>query len=1847
MEQRSNGLLTVKRGQDGKIVTKDGQPVVVAGSGKALDVVQAQQMASKLGYDFEPPKPNHRGFFDSIGHFLNQEIIHPVYRDVVKPTISTAMKGLNAVNAATAQSRILNTAGLSTQDAQRLVTDTEAQANDMRIKGYDPTSIWSRLAYEASGKAIADDSKVVDKYGQDAVNKVDAYLQDPDAVRSQIYNDPNSYQKGPDGKSELTKSALDRLNWYNSDQVREIAGGLTAAGATIGNEVTNAIGVNPVKHPHWYAITNAASNLAAAFLVDPLLVGSKIYKSAKAAKVGATFDSNLLASRLDPSLKGIRYAALRRNTQNFLDLTHQWAAAARANDTATAARLDGELASRYREWNPLRDEVLGRARRVIDQDGQAVIDLTDSNPIYTLGDFADYLASSHAATRIMTGKAAAQSAYMPGAISDRGFRLIKGKMAGWLNARATLRSENAESAVSFRAEHDPAFRQDWIDEGLLQDLQPEADDAVDGVTGSVISSKSGNVAQDLRLAIDYLAVHADQADVANETEKSLNGLLAKFNDMWGKSVTTDDTGNLVFREGTSSEEIDQISQDIDHAQELLTEAHANAADAAAGAKAAESRIYPPEKALSKLPASQRRKYGLTPKGVGRVSYNLRRNGSYTGNRRFWGWASPTAVAARSRLGAQRLTHLLPRNTVFNIAAVDTADKVYDYMLQYGDRSSASAMRTAFLLGDGGTRKSIIDGMIDQTAEAAGLGKTKAGQLLLETERAKVQQYSTAGNNLMDSNQPVAMAPGQVRQTWQLSDFRQLQHAASKVGLWEATMGRAMTAYQLDTMMGVLKMGWLLRYATVTRNQLEGWMNVALRGQLGDALKVKAAASIRNSEAWGRGFGLEASEKYMELRGKGLDLDQQIARLKGAKGVSKLRAERDLITRQMKLLENDPKVVYDLGGEKLADLQAKAASGDLLAKDELKKLTDQMRDIKNASLLTGKQLGRSAFSDRISRFYPLAKAGQAYRAIYGRDMTEGVLSALETIGSQELAEFMENYTRQVMSGTLGLEQAAKESKEVAENGFGPSYVRRIREAYSRETKGAQSVSWNPIEVHSLKDVDKLANALAMRVNESPDIARAALDVIQNGAPVSGVVDAVDRLDTVKRHLMGWGDRFWPTGGGNAVRTADEDEIAVGKLQHAREIVADYRALLTGRDGEVNPDLAQYIRDVGLAPTEDWLAKNLTMDQLPERVVAPEVTALANGGTKGLINSMLDLAGAGYGWLVERPLQRTTTSPVFLANYANARYGLNADVEAMVEQGISREAAESLAKEVAVRNAWIKTETTVDDPGQKSQFDIVARNIFPFSRAMQAMIRRWGSLFWKDPIAAHKLQLAYEGAVQSGLIYNNDYGEPTFVYPTSGVFGLIMQEVSKLPGPLHGIAKFPIASDMTGGVLMSVPGAENPLRLSASPFVMLPLRELKGLLPGNDQIMFDEIDSAINGPVGVGETFSQFEPTVAKHFYRAMNPDERSAAFASATAGAIANLAAAGMIPPPDASEAVQQQFINDLQTQVRSQLFLRAIFGFAVPAAPSNPTDAVNGTGADFAFQLQGIKSLDSEYKKILSDTSGDLGRANAIWTAMHPDKVVYDMEGAIKSAKLAASAYETPQSESTTSHADIPDTEATLKWMTENRDFINKYGSVAAYFLPEAASNEPFNDQAYKLQQLLGLRQKKTPTEFLTGVQVRNAQSVYYPVVDQVTAEIDQLRQAGQTHLAADLNDKLDVWKKNFKAHNPAFGADLATFSSYPSGAQGQLADLRQMVENKEVPNGWGPTVALLVKNYEGYEEFYDQHRGSDNQDTALRQAALNMLNQWAQQHIPAGSGLQDLWNGVFHELDNSIVDLTDNGEGQ
>jgi hypothetical protein len=1175
---------------------------------------------------------------------------------------------------------------------------------DMQAQGYDPNSLWSTVAFQSSGRAHTDLSGLIDQYGLDKVDEGLKFLKDPATYRQSVEHDSTNYAKDANGQTVLTAEGRAKVKYLGSEDFVSMVRRINAHQATVGNDFANALGIDPVHDATTYQLTAAASNLVASFVIDPTIAGLGAVKALKTWQVGLDTlgDADTAAAIL--TRKGLFAKNVQRGWQRAINYGSAMRDAHAAGDEVKLAQLTAQFNAELPALSPLMPDFVGKNALVgwrNPTEAELAKGITKSQPvlgetggIQTLDQAAAFIRNNWGLSLLRSGRASTQSSLMPGAVSAFGYRKLKGAVSGLMTARSAKRADAAYSEVISRAEADPMLAEKLIDEGALLRLPAEADDAIVLHSDNLLAYKPVGSASDalgnlMGLMREGSPAIAERAALTDELDSLEQRLQSAMSD---KATAPEQLSDLHDAITTGRQLVELTDQglapklaQIKSAQAALRKAEESINTSEAnGAKALDNGAQFKSGGTGELASAQRGQFELTFAGKGDVIRNLRKSGDPLADASKFGYFSPTAVASRARLAAVRLSTLLPRNTVVDINDSRAGDTIYKMAMTYLDRGNAQALRAAWNFGGPGERKAIVHGLIDQVGHAAGLGKTTAGKAILDRTKVADEAYSVAGSDLKLNGEPMALFEGQTRAKWTLPSFQAIQQASAKIGLWESTLGRAMTKSQTDKLMAQWKMGALFKPSTVTRNQLEGWLRTILEGRAGDAIKARALATARNKELWARGHGQADLDAYVKARGEAEGLaamlkDGGLSRIQRADAQDRIRRAKQA----MDEVSHTPIVQHRLATE----------AGD----------AELAKQIENSSMLSGEVLGRSTVGTKLADLAPLAFVGHAYRSLVGKFMDPETVDALLTLSPHELAEAMEGYGQQILASDLGFANAAKEASEISKAGYGPSKIRwavhrSLERGKKGETRTDESIRWTHQALDDTVGADRYANALHQRVDAMPQTTRAILEYVSD--PTLGLKHIVKAADEEMKNTA-WGRAYFPdpVGDPNAARlAATKAESEQGKLDWARKLVDEHTTLMSGRNGEFQQELADYVYEHGRAPDADWINSNLKNDQRPESALAPEVMAMPAGGIRSLATTLQDIEGGAYQWMVERPLQRTTSSPVFLANYAIERKGLNTQVQQMIaEAGISEEAANALAKELATQERLGQDRATDRRPG----------------------------------------------------------------------------------------------------------------------------------------------------------------------------------------------------------------------------------------------------------------------------------------------------------------------------------------------------------------------------------------------------------------------------------------------------------------------------------------------------------------------------------------------------------------------
>lgn len=1152
---------------------------------------------------------------------------------------------------------------------------------------------------------------------------------------------------------------------------------------------------------------------------------------------------------------------------------------------------------------------------------------------------------------------------------------------------------------------------------------------------------------------------------------------------------------------------------------------------------------------------------------GEVEYNLRRYGNYDGTGiggvlgkslgTIFGkeitpgsWINPRAIAARAKVAATRLnvTNVLPRNNLLTLADEQAPAQIEAFARLYLPRQQAAMLAATYATGDYGTRRAIFQGMKAQVFHAAGFGHSEAGREIIDkfaSEDAQIYSHSVDGVMSFDpwthnKDVPTAIWNSQMRDTYSIPSFATLHATAAKTGFYEATLGRAFTSKIADAVTSKLRYGMLATPRTAVRAAVEGlWVNALARGDFRRAFAAKA--TLHDVDGLPPRWWL--SDKFAHL-----PVVSNVGQwIRAAEKRGMTPEENEFISNYLKANPEMAKQIQETIGDHIltSDVNPIASSHDAM-------------DIARAGM-TPVKYEKSEWEARSTAGWEGAQRLEAALALRQHGNPESFKALLAHIEDPS-----EENLRLVQDAL----KSSGEYEKYRTGRWANTYLDGSGIPQRALTDGEKEIALG-------QHVARMRNDLASLVTgQDGEINQKLLNRMADHVPDPGKVAALEAW--VADHQAAFDALGRRPKGGDALKDYDQAEVW---LSDAKERLATETT--TGTN----------------VPDATWIHQNLDDENRPLSAIAPSFVPAAGidpktgiaGAMQTLGDAFNDVTGQFYKFAVERPAQRWASMPVFWQNFARARSEMRSTgfEDAMLAAYDNPETVERLLGEQAIRQAWQRTEMTIDDPGLKAQFDIVGRNFVGFPRAINAFLRRYSQLVKQDPTVLRKAVLTIEGAQNTGLIYKDENGELTYTLPGSG---FLLNSLNEF-GRMMGYEKFLTlpSADITGKLLKSAPGFDNPIRPSLSPMANIPFRWFGNMFPDHRE-MIAEIDSVLNGSQGAGRSTSQqLMPALFSHFYEALDPHEQNNLLASATIGAFANIVAAdpngekGILPPPgsDPTGAKMQALMATLKTQVRNQLFGRAVTGLFLPSAPSRPSDNTAGSHPDEAYFIRGARTMSTEFKMMVEDFKGDYAAATVAFVALHPNGLVYTM----------------PTSTVGSPKANIPATRESEQWMEKNYSLIEKYPAVAAYFAPTSKGN--FDANAWQSQLALGLRNKMSIDEFVKNYQLKVSQATYFQAYDTMKTAADAATKAGNTTQSTFLKANFKEQMAPFLASNPILNEWLTLGSSEKQQqAANGIQQLRVLVDDpksKSLVNIDG--ARLMIQAYDVHKTY--QNNTLQNSSTA------------------------------------------------
>ena len=470
--------------------------------------------------------------------------------------------------------------------------------------------------------------------------------------------------------------------------------------------------------------------------------------------------------------------------------------------------------------------------------------------------------------------------------------------------------------------------------------------------------------------------------------------------------------------------------------------------------------------------------------------------------------------------------------------------------------------------------------------------------------------------------------------------------------------------------------------------------------------------------------------------------------------------------------------------------------------------------------------------------------------------------------------------------------------------------------------------------------------------------------------------------------------------------------------------------------------------------------------------------------------------------------------------------------------------------AAERAVLEALPFIDSHQIKSQFGEYTRNLLPFWYAEENFLKRWGKTLALAPQALRKGQLTYMGMQEVGLIRTDPQGRDWFVYPGS-------QILSEAIGTIPGLEVLPVGAMFQAETSRMLPGFDRVGAPSPSPLISIPLEGVTQIFPE-----VRNVQRSVVGDIGVNRGIvRQIVPAQLMNLHEAFLNDEHSSRrMASAMMSAAAYMEANGLGLAPDATTGERDDYMRRLRRHARVIVLTQAITAFIVPGAPSQIT---TGRGPWTFEGLTGINVEDTaslyreEYLTLVRNLGMEEGTAE--YLRIHDG----DMDSV-----FSPLAFTVGRSRST-SGAVLPATMEAVSFYESNRDWMADFPNAGPWLLPPDTRIETTpEDYAYTQQTIDGLRNMRTPEDFVTAIKFKEGATPYFEARKTHTDMRAELKGLGEEAQVRRLDQQWSEFSRIFLAQHPIFAEEL-------QGSEGRnrrkrtIDEMRMALRDPLAPQPW------------------------------------------------------------------------------
>lgn len=465
--------------------------------------------------------------------------------------------------------------------------------------------------------------------------------------------------------------------------------------------------------------------------------------------------------------------------------------------------------------------------------------------------------------------------------------------------------------------------------------------------------------------------------------------------------------------------------------------------------------------------------------------------------------------------------------------------------------------------------------------------------------------------------------------------------------------------------------------------------------------------------------------------------------------------------------------------------------------------------------------------------------------------------------------------------------------------------------------------------------------------------------------------------------------------------------------------------------------------------------------------------------------------------------------------------------------------------------------IDTHEIRSQFADMATGLLPFWYAEENFLKRWAKMFSEGgPLETlarvRKLQRTYLGLRTMGIIRTDPQGRQFFVWPGSDMMNEVLLRVFGAELPINTVFQSPVEEIIPGfKPAFGAPGT--------GPFVAVPLDLVASVFPEAAPL-----ERAVLGDFSISRSVvNHIVPAQVKNTWDAIanfsnsNPNASSERLAGAMMTAMQQLEFTPYALPDNATAGQKDEYLRRVRDYARVILLSQALGGWYMPAQVrplTTPGENSLSWLTDGAIDNP-AEIFSKEYYQLINDLGIEEG--TIAFVELNADA---NIKNILKPLAATVSRTETP------SGAPLPTTEDGIEFFLNNQDLLSQYPDAGPWLLPQDAAKDSKRSQyAYDTEMITGLRERRTPEEFLDAMKFKEGSWVYFDSLARYETAVAQLRLAGNTAQAQALDLVWDQWATTWKLTHPIFAEQLVS-SDARQRRQRIIDQMRYLIKDPNAP---------------------------------------------------------------------------------